>query len=69
MGDLSIEMQMYFEQIDGDELKGLAINLIKQFAEFDITDLVVNSAELVAGQIEHDEELMRFLQERSKKSN
>ena len=68
MSDLSIEMQMYFEQIDGDELKGLAINLIKQFAEFDITDLVINSAELVAGQIEHDEEIIQFLQKRSKKT-
>lgn len=67
MDDLSLEMQMYFEQIDGDELKELAIELIKQFAKFDITDLVVNSAELVADQIEHDEELIEFLKNRSRR--
>ena len=60
-------MQMYFEQIYGDELKRLAIGLIKQFAEFDPTELVVNSAELIAGQIENDEELIKFLRARSQK--
>ena len=69
MDDLSIELQMYFEQIYGEELKRLAIDLIKQFAEFDPTELVVNSAELIAGRIEHDEELLDFLQRRSKTQN
>lgn len=48
-----------------DELKRLAIDLIKQIAEFDPTELVVNSAELMAGKIEHDEELIIFHSKRS----
>jgi hypothetical protein len=66
MDELSLEMQMYFEQIYGDELKQLAIDLIKKIAEFDPTELVVNSAELIAGRLEHDEELIKFLKNRSK---
>jgi len=69
MDGLSLEMQMYFEQIYGDELKRLAIDLIKQFAEFDPTDLVVNSAELIANRLDHEEELTRFLKDRSGNSN
>ena len=67
MDELSLEMQMYFEQIYGDELKKLAIDLIKQFAEFDPTDLVVNSAEIIANRLEHEEGLIEFLKSRSKK--
>ena len=67
MSDLSIEMQMYFEQIYGDELKRLAIDVIKNFAEFDPKELVVNSAELIAGEIQNDEELIKFLEARSSK--
>ncbi len=65
MSDLSLEMQMHFEQIYGDELKILAIDLIKQFAEFDPTDLVINSAELIAEKFAHEEELIEFLKNRS----
>jgi len=65
--ELSLEMQMHFEQIYGDELKRLAIDLIKQFAEFDPTDLVVNSAKLIASRLEHKKELIEFLNARSKK--
>lgn len=68
MDELSLEMQMYFEQIYGDELKRLAIDLIKQFAEFDPTELVVNSAELIAGRLAHEEELIEFLKKNSKKN-
>lgn len=67
MDELSLEMQMYFEQIYGNELKRLAIDLIKQFSKFDPTDLVVNSAELIANRLEHEEELIEFLKNRSKK--
>jgi transcriptional regulator with XRE-family HTH domain len=67
MGVLSLEMQMYFEQIYGDELKKLAIGLIKQFAKFDPTELVVNSAELIANRLDHEEELIKFLRNRSDK--
>ncbi|MFW5700535.1 MAG: helix-turn-helix domain-containing protein [Cyclobacteriaceae bacterium] len=67
MDELSLEMQMYFEKIYGDELKRLAIELVKQFSEFDPTDLVVNSVELIAGRIEHEEELIQFLKKRSNK--
>lgn len=66
MDELSLEMHMHFEEIYGDELKRLAIDLIKQIAEFDPTELVVNSAELIAGRVEHDEELIDFLRRRSK---
>jgi len=62
-------MEMYFEQIYGKELKRLAIDLIMKFAEFDPTELVVNSAELIAGRIEHDEELIDFLRRRSETKN
>jgi hypothetical protein len=58
---------MYFEKIYGDELKKLAIDLIRQFSEFDPTDLIVNSAELIANKLEHDEELIEFLKKRKTK--
>jgi transcriptional regulator with XRE-family HTH domain len=67
MDELSLEMQMHFEQIYGDELKKLAIDLIKQFSEFDPTDLIVNSAELIANRLEHEEELIEFLKKRKAK--
>jgi transcriptional regulator with XRE-family HTH domain len=67
MDELSLEMQMYFEQIYGDELKKLAIDLIKQFVEFDPTDLVVNSAELIAGKLSNEEELIEYLKNKSNK--
>ena len=66
MDELSLEMQMYFEQIYEDELKRLAIDLIKKFAEFYPTELVVNSAELIAGQIDNDDELIEFPKNRFK---
>ena len=67
MDDLSLEMQMYFEQIYGDELKKLAIDLIKIIAEFDPTKLIINSAELIAGKIDNDEQLIKYFESRSKK--
>jgi len=66
MDDLRLEMQMYFEQIYEEELKRLGISLVKEFAEFDPTELAVNSAEMIAGTIEHDEELIEFLKERQR---
>lgn len=68
MIELSLEMQMYFEQIYGEELKKLAIDLNKQFVEFDPTEFVVNSAELIAGKITKDEELIEFLKNGSNQS-
>ena len=67
MDELSLEMQMYFEEIYGDELKRLAIDVIKIFAQFDPTELVVNSADLIANRLEHEEEIIKFLKNRSNK--
>ena len=64
MDELSITMQMYFEQIYGEELKKLAIDLIKEISEFDPTELVVNSVELIAGKVKHDEEIINFISKR-----
>jgi len=39
--------------------------LFFQFAEFDLTELVVNLAELIASQIEYYEKIFKFLNNRS----
>jgi len=52
---------------DMDELKRLAIDVIIKFSEFDPTDLIVNSAELIANKLDHEEEVIKFLKQRSTK--
>ena len=69
MDDLSLEMQMHFEQIHGDELKKLAINNVKSFADFNPTKLVVDLAPEVASKLEHEKEVDEYLKNRSKKGN
>ena len=44
MDALSLEMQMQFEQIYGDDLKKLAIDIVKVMGKFDPKDLVINLA-------------------------
>ena len=63
MDELSLEMQMQFEQIDGDELKRLAINIIKAFAKFDPKDMVKRLAPEFAAMVAHEMEIDREVEE------
>jgi len=54
MDDLSLEMQMHFEQIHGDELKKLVIEIVKQFSKFDPTDLVMELAPEIIARLEEE---------------
>lgn len=69
MDELSLEMQMHFEQIHGDELKRLVINLVKDFSEFDPTGLVINLAPQILSRLEHEKEVEESLRNGSKKGN
>ena len=69
MGDLSLEMQMHFEQIYGDELKRLLIEIVKKFAEFDPTELVVDMAPKIFARLDSKGELEEYLNKISKKGN
>ncbi|QRN82869.1 hypothetical protein JR338_10670 [Chloroflexota bacterium] len=66
MDDLSIEMQMFFEQISREELKRLAIDLIKQLAEFDPTEMIINSSEIIASRLGHEDDLVEYLKSETK---
>ena len=68
MDELSLEMQMHFDQIYDEELQKLLIKIAKQFAQFDPTDLVVNLAPKITARLENEEELLKFLSRRSKDS-
>jgi len=51
-----------FEQIYGDDLKKLAISLVKVFANYDPKDLVVNLAPDIAALIEFEKEQQERLE-------
>ena len=55
MDELSLEMQMHFEQIYGDELKKLAIEIVRKFSKFDPTDLVTELAPKIIARLEERE--------------
>ena len=57
MDELSLEMQMYFEQIYGDELKKLLISITKIFVDFDPEELVLNLAPLIFSRLDREKEL------------
>jgi transcriptional regulator with XRE-family HTH domain len=71
MDALSLEMQMQFEQINGDELKKLAIDIIKAFAKFDPKDMVArlapDFAAMIVNEIEIDKEMKEHDGKRRKK--
>jgi len=67
MDDQSIEMQMYFEQIDGEELRKLLISITKGFADFDPTELVLNLSPGFLSNLEQEKELKDYLNNKSKK--
>ena len=61
MDALSLEMQMQFEQIYDDDLKKIAIDIVKVLGKFDPKDMVArlapNFAAMVADEIQIDEEM------------
>ena len=69
MDDLSLEMQMHFEQIYGDELKRLLIEIVKKFGEFDPTEFVIDLAPKIFARLDRKGELEEYLNKRSKKGN
>ena len=68
MDDLSLEMQMQFEQIYGDDLKKLVIKITKVIAKFNPSDLVINLAPEIISRLDNEEKLEKFLDELSKRS-
>ncbi|MEA3327391.1 MAG: helix-turn-helix transcriptional regulator [Chloroflexota bacterium] len=60
MDELSLEIQMYFEQIYGDELKKLLISITKEFAEYDPEKLVVDLAPLIFARLDREKELEEY---------
>jgi transcriptional regulator with XRE-family HTH domain len=68
MDELSLEMQMHFELIYGDDLKRLAIKFVKIIEKFDPTNLVKQLAPKVISEIESEEELKKLLVEFSLRS-
>lgn len=67
MSALSLEMQMQFEQIYGDELKKVAIDIIKVMGKFDPKNMIINYAPDIMAQIENEEEIQKFFEKRRKK--
>ena len=67
MDELSLEMQMQFEQIYADELKRLAINVIRVFAKFDPKDLVISMAPHISARLEREKELEEARQKKINK--
>ena len=55
MDDLSLEIQMHFEQIHGDELKKFVIEIVRKFSKFDPTDLVTELAPKIISRLEEEE--------------
>ena len=52
MDQYVLELQMHFEQIHEDELKKLAIEIVRKFSEFDPTDLVMELAPKIIARLE-----------------
>ena len=67
MDELSLQMQMQFEQIYGDDLKNLAINIVKVMGKFDPKDMVIDLAPDILNEIEGEEELRKAFEKRRKK--
>ena len=65
MDELSLEMQMHFEQIHGDELKRLLIEIVKKFGEFDPTEFVIDLAPKIFARLDRKGELEEYLNKRS----
>ena len=55
MTPLSIEMQMQFEQLLGDELKMLAINIVKTMDKVDIKNLFLTTGDYALGKMDNEE--------------
>jgi len=66
MTPLSLEMQMQFEQIYGDDLQKLAIAIIRVLAKFDPKGLVVNLAGDIKLRLDHEKEISKKRQKRTK---
>ncbi len=62
-------MQMQFEQIYGDDLKKLAINIVKVMGKFDPKNLVIALAPDIKAELEHEEELKSLIRNAERKLN
>jgi len=67
MDALSLEMQMQFEQIYGDDLKKLAIDIVKVMGKFDPKDLVINLAPEIKARLSSEKELRELGEKRRTK--
>lgn len=63
---LEHELLLHFEQIHGEELQKLAIRFIKIFGEYNPSNLVIELADHVAAEIEHEKEIKEFAENRNK---
>jgi transcriptional regulator with XRE-family HTH domain len=55
MTPLSIEMQMHFEHLLGDELKIMAINIVKAMDNVDIKNLFLTTGDYALGKMDNEE--------------
>ncbi len=63
MDEFSLEIQMHFEQIYGDDLKKLAIKIVKVIEKFNPSDLVKDLGPVLIAKSEDKEEIEKFLKE------
>ena len=61
--EFSLEIQMHFEQIYGDDLKKLAIKIVKVIEKFNPSDLVKDLGPVLIAKSEDKEEIEKFLKE------
>lgn len=64
---LEQEALLHFGQIEGDELKKLAIKFIKTFGDYDPKNLVIELASIIAEEIEREKEINEFHEKNRKK--
>jgi transcriptional regulator with XRE-family HTH domain len=64
---LSYELLLHFEQIHGEELQKLAIQLVKVFSEFDPSDLALRLAQSIREQRQQEKELREVVEKRRNK--
>ena len=67
MNALSLEMQMQFEQIFDDDLKKLAIEIVKNFAKFNPKNMVQRLAPMFASMVASEIEIDNQRRERDEK--
>jgi transcriptional regulator with XRE-family HTH domain len=64
---LSYELLLHFEQIHGEELQKLAIQLVKVLGEYDPRNLVLELAPIIRDQMEREKEIREHHEKLKKK--